>query len=70
MKNYYKDGEWIIDELVMVLQILEFPTSGANTYESKVGAAIGTCKAASTVIENVIDVLKEVKDGVQNSESK
>lgn len=69
VKNYYKDGDWIIDELNLVLQILDFPTSGANSYESKVGASIGTCRAARTVIENIMDVLKEVKDDIQNTKS-
>lgn len=69
MKKYYKDGDWIIDELTMVTHLLSTPTAGANTFESKVGAAIGTCFAARTVLEEVIDVLKEVKNGVQNTET-
>ena len=48
---------WIKDELHLLNQILSSPALGAKTAEEKVGAYMGTHRAAAIVLDSILDVL-------------
>ena len=59
---YTKDKEWIRDELTLLSSILSQPTISTMSASEKVGAYMGTHRAAVIILEGIIDAVKEDDD--------
>ena len=53
------DTNWIKEELTLLNSILSTPTFGAENTDQQIGAYIGTHRAATFVINNIIDAVDE-----------
>lgn len=59
---YTKDKEWLRDELRLLSSILSSPTISTMSANEKVGAYIGTHRAAVIILDGIIDAVKEDSD--------
>ncbi len=56
------DTNWIKEELTLLNSILSTPTFGAETTDQQIGAYIGTHRAATFILNNIIDTLEIMDD--------
>jgi hypothetical protein len=59
---YTKDKEWLRDELTLLSSILSQPTISTMSANEKVGAYMGTHRAAVIILDGIIDAVKEDSD--------
>lgn len=59
---YTKDKEWIRDELTLLSSILSQPTISTMSASEKVGAYMGTHRAAVIILDGIIDAVEEGND--------
>ena len=59
---YTKDKEWLRDELVLLSSILSSPTNSTMSANEKVGAYMGTHRAAAIILDGIIDAVEEDND--------
>ena len=59
---YTKDKEWLRDELMLLSAVLSKPTISAMSASEKVGAYMGTHRAAVIILDGIIDAVKEDSD--------
>ena len=59
---YTKDKEWLRDELRLLSSILSQPTISTMSASEKVGAYMGTHRAAVIILDGIIDAVKEDSD--------
>ena len=59
---YTKDKEWLRDELTLLSSILSQPTISTMSASEKVGAYMGTHRAAVIILDGIIDAVKEDSD--------
>lgn len=57
--SYMSDKQWLKDEIRLAINVLEKPEVIANTYEMKVGACVGACRAATIILEEIIDAINQ-----------
>ena len=60
--SYTKDKEWLRDELTLLSHVLSSPTISAMSASEKVGAFMGTHRAAVIILDGIIDAVKEDSD--------
>jgi hypothetical protein len=60
--SYTKDKEWLRDELTLLSSILSQPTISTMSASEKVGAYMGTHRAAVIILDGIIDAVKEDSD--------
>lgn len=60
--SYTKDKEWLRDELRLLSSILSSPTISTMSPNEKVGAYMGTHRAAVIILDGIIDAVKEDRD--------
>lgn len=60
--SYTKDKEWLRDELTLLSSILSQPTISTMSANEKVGAYMGTHRAAVIILDGIIDAVKEDSD--------
>ena len=59
---YTKDKEWLRDELRLLSSILSSPTISTLSANEKVGAYMGTHRAAAIILDGIIDAVEEDSD--------
>jgi hypothetical protein len=59
---YTKDKEWLRDELMLLSAVLSSPTNSTMSASEKVGAYMGTHRAAVIILYGIIDAVKEDSD--------
>ena len=59
---YTKDKEWLRDELTLLSSILSQPTISTMSASEKVGAYMGTHRAAVIILDGIIDAVEEGND--------
>ena len=59
---YTKDKEWLRDELRLLSSILSQPIISAMSASEKVGAYMGTHRAAVIILDGIIDAVEEDSD--------
>ena len=59
---YTKDKEWLRDELRLLSGILSQPTISAMSASEKLGAFMGTHRAAVIILDGIIDAVEEDSD--------
>ena len=59
---YTNDKEWLRDELRLLSSILSQPTISAMSASEKVGAYMGTHRAAVIILYGIIDAVEEDSD--------
>lgn len=59
---YTNDKEWLRDELNLLSSILSKPTISAMSASEKVGAYMGTHRAAVIILNGIIDAVEEDSD--------
>ena len=59
---YTKDKEWLRDELTLLSSILSQPTISSMSANEKVGAYMGTHRAAVIILDGIIDAVEEDSD--------
>ena len=59
---YTKDKEWLRDELTLLSSILSQPAISTMSASEKVGAYMGTHRAAVIILDGIIDAVKEDSD--------
>lgn len=64
--TYTKDKQWLMDELALLTSVMSTPALGANTAEERVGAYMGTHRAAVIILEGIMDGLDEMEDNNDN----
>ena len=60
--SYTKDKEWLRDELTLLSSILSQPTISTMSASEKVGAYMGTHRAAVIILDGIIDAVEEGND--------
>ena len=60
--SYTKDKEWLRDELTLLSSILSKPTISTMSASEKVGAYMGTHRAAAIILDGIIDAVEEDSD--------
>jgi hypothetical protein len=60
--SYTKDKEWLRDELMLLSAVLSSPTISTMSANGKVGAYMGTHRAAVIILDGIIDAVKEDSD--------
>ena len=60
--SYTKDKEWLRDELTLLSSILSQPTISTMSASEKVGAYMGTHRAAVITLEGIRDGLDEMEE--------
>lgn len=60
--SYTKDKEWLRDELRLLSSILSQPTISTMSASEKVGAYMGTHRAAVIILDGIIDAVEEDSD--------
>lgn len=53
---------WLIDELKLLNSILSSPTFGTDNTDQQVGAYIGTHRAATILLTNIIETIEVMTD--------
>ena len=59
---YTNDKEWLRDELNLLSSILSKPTISTMSASEKVGAYMGTHRAAAIILDGIIDAVEEDSD--------
>lgn len=59
---YTKDKEWLRDEMNLLSSILSKPTFSTMSASEKVGAYMGTHRAAVIILDGIIDAVEEDSD--------
>ncbi len=59
---YTKDKEWLRDELTLLSHVMSSPTISSMSANEKVGAYMGTHRAAVIILDGIIDAVKEDSD--------